>query len=37
MVLYIIPFVCFIACYLLGVAVGRKSVKIDMERRNNGR
>lgn len=37
MVVYLIPFVCFIASYLLGVAVGRKSVKIDMERRNNGR
>lgn len=37
MAVYLIPFVCFIASYLLGVAVGRKSVKIDMERRNNGR
>ena len=37
MIIYLIPFACFIASYLLGVAVGRKSVKIDMERRNNGR
>lgn len=37
MIYYIIPVACFIACYLLGVAVGRKSIKIDMERGNNGR
>ena len=29
MILYIIPIACFIACYFLGVAVGRRSVKID--------
>lgn len=37
MAVYLITFACFVASYLLGVVVGRKSVKIDMERRNNGR
>lgn len=37
MALYLIPFLCFVASYLLGVVIGRASVKIDRERENNGR
>lgn len=32
MSVYIIPFVCFVATYALGVIIGRLSVKIDYEK-----
>lgn len=37
MVLYLITFLCFVASYLLGVVIGRASVKMDREREDNGR
>ena len=36
MALYLIPFVCFVASYLLGVVIGRASVKMDRERGKDG-
>lgn len=32
--IYIIPFACFVATYLLGVFIGRKSVLMDMEKKH---
>lgn len=32
MAVYLIPFACFVASYLLGVVIGRASVKMDLEK-----
>lgn len=37
MSVYIIPFVCFLATYFLGIVIGRQTVKMDMKKeRGNG-
>lgn len=37
MIYCIVMLVCFVATYLLGVVIGRASVKMDREREDNGR